>query len=228
MEADVWMNWFKHGRDNRKANSNGYPTLQTERLVLRAFELSDTVDVFTYAQSPLVGPMAGWAPHRTMEDSRQVVQHFMNRGDVWAIVEKKTGRVIGSVGLHVDMKREVENARMLGYALGENHWGQGYATEAAIAVLRFAFDQLGCPVISAYHFPKNAKSKRVIKKLGFVPEGTLRLATTLPDGTVTDDVCYSITREEFAQRVAKATEKMSDKASEKVTEKPAADAGATA
>ena len=105
------------------------------------------------------------------------------------------------------MKREVENARMLGYALGENHWGQGFATEAAIAVLHFAFDQMGCPVVSAYHFPKNAKSKRVIKKLGFTPEGTLRLATTLPDGTVTDDVCYSITREEFAQRVAKTADK---------------------
>lgn len=194
------MNWFKSRSARHKTPANVFPTLQTERLVLRAFDLNDTVDVFAYAHNPLVGPMAGWSPHRSLEESRQVVQHFIDRGDAWAVVEKKTGRVIGSIGLHVDGKREVENARMLGYALGEAHWGQGYATEAAVAVLRYAFEELCCPVVSAYHFPKNAKSKHVIKKLGFYPEGTLRLATTLPDGTLVDDVCYSMTREEYNAR----------------------------
>lgn len=192
------MNWFKHRAENRKAAENAYPILKTERLVLRMFELSDTVDVFAYAQNPAVGPMAGWPPHRNLEESRRIVQHFITHGDVWAIVEKKTGRVIGSIGLHADMKREVENARMLGYALGESYWGQGYATEASSAVLRFAFEELKCPVVSAYHYPKNTKSKHVIKKLGFTPEGTLRLASTLTDGTLTDEVCYSLTREEYA------------------------------
>ena len=194
------MSWFKPRRVRRNPPANVYPTLQTERLVLRGFDLNDTVDVFAYAHSALVGPMAGWTPHRSLEESRQVVQHFIDHGDVWAIVEKKTGHVIGSIGLHADLKREVDNARMLGYALGEAHWGQGYATEAAAAVLRYAFEELCCPVVSAYHFPKNAKSKHVIKKLGFVPEGTLRLATTLPDGTLSDDVCYSMTRDEYVAR----------------------------
>lgn len=200
------MNWFKRRRENRPTPVNTYPTLQTERLVLRTFDVGDAVDVFAYAHSPVVGPMAGWSPHRSLEESQQVVEHFISRGDVWAIVEKKTGHVIGSIGLHSDMKREVENARMLGYALGENHWGQGFATEAANVVLRFAFEELHCPIVSAYHFPKNAKSKHVIKKLGFVPEGMLRLASTLPDGTVVDDVCYSMTREEYAAREGREAE----------------------
>ena len=204
------MRWFQFRRARQGASAEGYPTLQTERLVLRAFDLNDTVDVYAYAHSPVVGPMAGWPAHRSLEESRQVVQHFMHSGDVWAIVEKKTGRVIGSVGLHADLKREVENARMLGYALGEAHWGQGYATEAANAVLHFAFEELGCPLVAAYHFPKNAKSKRVIKKLGFAAEGTLRMATTLPDGVVSDEVCYSLTREEYQARAAKAQGKAAE------------------
>lgn len=197
------MNWFKRRCKNPKAPGEAYPTLQTERLVLRTFDVGDAVDVYAYAQSPVVGPMAGWAPHRDMEESRRVVRHFIQCGDVWAIVEKRTGRVIGSIGLHADGKRTVDGALMLGYALGERHWGQGYATEAALAVLRYAFEEKQCAVISAYHFPKNTQSKRVIKKLGFAAEGTLRLASTLPDGTMTDDVCYSITREEYLARAAR-------------------------
>ena len=197
------MKWFRWKKKNCSAPVEGFPTLATERLVLRQFDPGDAVDVFAYAQSPAVGPMAGWPPHRSIEESRAIVQHFVSCGDVWAIVEKKTGRVIGSIGLHADGKREVEGARMLGYVLGEAHWGQGYATEAAQAALRFAFEQKQCRVVSAYHFPNNSRSKRVIKKLGFAAEGTMRMASTLPDGTVTDEVCYSLTRDEYLARAAK-------------------------
>ncbi len=200
----LMSHWFSRWTSKKKPAAAPYPTLQTERLVLRAFDPSDAVDVFAYAQSPVVGPMAGWPPHRTIEDSRAVVQRFIDHGDVWAVVEKKTGRVIGSVGLHADGKREVEGARMLGYALGENYWGQGYATEAARAVVRFAFEDLNCRVLSVYHFPTNPKSKHVIKKLGFTYEGTLRLATTVPGGEIADDVCYSMTRDEYDARKAEA------------------------
>lgn len=204
------MSWFKHRRKTAKTAPRGYPPLQTERLVLRMFDPGDTVDVYAYAQSPLVGPMAGWPPHRTLEDSRMVVNRFIANGDVWAVVEKKSGRVIGSVGLHQDRKRDVENARMIGYALGEKYWGRGYATEAASAVLRFAFESLECPIVSAYHYPHNTRSKRVIKKLGFSNEGTLRLASTLTNGSLSDDVCCSLTREEYFARVRKEAAKNGD------------------
>ncbi len=192
---------------NRKARPTaGMPVLQTERLVLRGFDPSDAVDVFAYASGPNVGPRAGWEPHKTIEDSRRVVERFIRGGEVWAVVEKKTGHVIGSVGLHKRGPRIVEGARELGYALGEGSWGQGYATEACGAVLRHAFVELGCPVVSVGHFPGNQQSKRVIKKLGFVCEGTLRRARTLPDGTYTDEVIYSLLSEEYARQAA-ATDK---------------------
>jgi [ribosomal protein S5]-alanine N-acetyltransferase len=191
---------WKREREKRKRQAAGYPPLQTERLVLRMFTLEDTADLYAYARNPIVGQMAGWTPHRSMEDSRQIVHQFINHGDVWAIVEKKSGRVIGSIGLHADGKRDVEKTRMLGYVLGEPYWGQGYATEAAEAALRYAFGDLGCPLVSVFHTPQNDRSKRVIQKLGFVYEGTLRLASTRGDGTVTDAVYYSMTREEYAAR----------------------------
>ncbi len=199
------MKWFGIRREKCGLPANAYPPLQTERLVMRMFQPGDAMDVFDYARSPIVGAMAGWAPHKTLLESQQVVRRFISRGDVWAIVEKRTGHVIGSIGLHTDSRREIDNARMLGYALGENYWGKGYATEAAREVLRFAFMELQCPILSVYHYPGNTKSRHVIKKLGFVQEGTLRMASALPDGSPTDEVCCSLTREEYLAALAPPT-----------------------
>ena len=182
---------------NRAQTPAGLPVLRTERLVLRTFDPNDAVDVFAYAQSDKVGPMAGWKPHKTLEESQRMVAGFIAAGDVWAVVEKKTGHVIGTVSLHKDLKRRIEGCRQIGYALGEKYWGQGFATEACRAALDYAFDELGCPVMSATHFPINHKSRRVIKKLGFTPEGTMRHAMMLPDGTPGDLVVYSLLREEY-------------------------------
>ena len=199
------MKWFGIRREKCGLPANAYPPLQTERLVMRMFQPGDAMDVFDYARSPIVGAMAGWAPHKTLLESQHVVRRFISRGDVWAIVEKRTGHVIGSIGLHTDSRREIDNARMLGYALGENYWGKGYATEAAREVLRFAFMELQCPILSVYHYPGNTKSRHVIKKLGFVQEGTLRMASTLPNGSPTDEVCCSLTREEYLAALAPPT-----------------------
>lgn len=181
------------------------PLLRTDRLVLRSFDPNDAVDVFAYAQSENVGPMAGWAPHKTLEDSRRVVDMFIREGDVWAVVEKKSGRVIGTVGLHRRGRRSVEGARELGYVLGEKYWGQGYATEACGAVLGYAFHEMNCPVVSVAHFPFNQKSKRVIRKLGFTYEGTLRRAVTLPDGSYADELVYSLLKEEYETQAVPAS-----------------------
>jgi len=188
------MKWFGRGRTEAP---QGLPVLRTERLVLRAFDPNDAVDVFAYAQSDKVGPMAGWAPHKSLEESQRMVAGFINAGDVWAVVEKKTGHVIGTVSLHRDLKRRIEGCRQIGYALGEKYWGQGFATEACTAALRYAFEELDCPVVSAGLFPINQKSRRVIKKLGFTCEGTMRHAMMLPDGTPGDLVIYSLLKSEF-------------------------------
>ena len=169
----------------------------TSRLVLRPFEERDLNDFYEYAKDPLTGPMAGWKPHESLEESRGILESFRRDETVWAIEHLEEKKLIGSAGLHRDGKRTVENVRMLGYALSRDYWGRGLMPEAAGALMAYGFEKLGLRLISVYHYPFNGQSRRVIEKLGFRYEGTMRLASLLPDGTVTDDVCYSITKEEF-------------------------------
>ena len=171
--------------------------LETERLYIRRFEEKDLPDFYAYASDPLVGPSAGWKPHESLEESQEILNGFIKSADIFAMEHKKEGKIIGSLGLHEDRKRELKGSRMRGYAMGKDYWGQGFMTEAVNALLEYAFDQLNMEIISAYHYPFNLRSKRVLLKAGFSLEGTLRMASTLYDGQVVDDVCYALTREEF-------------------------------
>ncbi len=173
------------------------PILHTDRLVLRAFDANDAASLHAFAQSETVAHMAGFTPHKSLEDSRKMVQDFMASGAVWAVVEKRTGRMIGFASLHIDNTRYTGHARKLAYTLGEEYWGQGFATETCRELLRHAFEDLNCAVLSVNHFPFNQKSRRVIKKLGFAYEGVQRHAHDLPDGSVADLVCYSLLRSEY-------------------------------
>ena len=172
-------------------------TLFTERLILRGFHYSDLDDFFDYAKNPNVGPNAGWKPHENKRESLSVLRQFVNSDEVWAIVYKDNKKVIGSIGLHKDAKRSNRYARMIGYALSEEYWGQGLATEAAKCVIQYGFEILKLDIISVYHYPHNYRSKRVIEKCGFKYEGTLRQASILFDGNSYDEVCYSMTMDEY-------------------------------
>lgn len=173
-------------------------TLHTERLILRTFQMSDDRDLYAYASSPNVGPAAGWKPHTSLAESQHILRMFMESDEVWAMCSRADGRVIGSIGLHADRRRSEEiEARMMGFVLSEHYWGQGLMPEAAREVLRYAFETLLLPIVSIVHFPFNTKSRRVIEKCGFRYEGTLRHASRIYSGDVYDDVCYSMTREEY-------------------------------
>lgn len=74
--------------------------LETERLILREFRESDAEDLYEYARDPEVGPNAGWKPHESLGESRNVLNSFIESGEVWAIEDKATHKVIGSIGLH--------------------------------------------------------------------------------------------------------------------------------
>lgn len=174
-------------------------TLETERLILRNWLESDADDVFAYAKSQTVGPMAGWKPHDDLAVSKKILDMFMEEDETWAIFHKGDQKIIGSVGLHRDQKRNLgkTKVRELGYVLSEEYWGQGIIPEACNEILRFGFEELNLALISVNHYPFNAQSKRVIEKLGFHYEGTLRQSCKIYDETIYDSLCYSITREEY-------------------------------
>lgn len=172
-------------------------TLITDRLILREFKEDDLDDFYSYAKNPNIGSNAGWKPHESMEESREILQNFIKGKEVWAIIDKNNNRVIGSIGLHNDEKRNNDKVKMLGYVLDEAYWGKGLMTEAAKRVIKHAFEDLNLDLVSVNHYPFNIGSKKVIQKCGFQYEGTLRLARKIYDGRIYDSLCYSLTKEEY-------------------------------
>ena len=173
-------------------------TLMTPRLLLRPIIPKDAADIFEYARNPNVGIHAGWQPHVTIEETLQIMDEvFLGQPHVFGIVLRETGKLFGTIGLIPDPKRKNSKVLMLGYAVGEEHWGHGYTTEAARAVLRYGFDSLGLDLVSVHCYPHNDRSKRVIAKCGFRHEGTLRQAEIRYDGAILGNDCFSLTSEEF-------------------------------
>lgn len=175
--------------------------LETARLILRPWTMEDAQDLYDYAKSPVVGPAAGWKPHESIEESRYILQNmFLPSQECWAMQFKGDGHVVGSIGLHEDGSREKGlPVRMLGYVMAERCWGQGLMQEGCREVLRYGFEETGLALISVYHFPFNDRSRRTIEALGFKKEGTRRMACKLYDGTVVDEVSYSLTSAEFEE-----------------------------
>lgn len=164
---------------------------------MRPFTPIDLEDFFEYASQPEVGPSAGWPPHADRTVTKNILREFIEKGEVWAIVWKETGKVIGSMGLHPDRFRNGIASRELGYVLSRDYWGRGVMTEAANAVIRFAFETLGLAALAVCHYPFNERSRRVIRKCGFTYEGTIRKAVRRYDGMALDECVYSMTREEY-------------------------------
>lgn len=174
-------------------------TLETDRLLLRSWQEEDVYDLYEYAKNPKIGPMAGWRPHESLNKSKEIIHHFIEADDSWAIVLKEAGKVIGSIGLHEDSQRRIskDKTRRLGYVLSEDYWGQGIMPEAVKKVISFAFEELKIEVLAVNHYSNNKQSRRVIEKVGFHYEGTIRKAIQLFDGTIVDNVCYSLLKEEY-------------------------------
>ena len=142
--------------------------LETERLILRPWREEDAEELYKYASDPAVGPNAGWRPHTSVENSRQIIRDVLSVPEVYAIVLKQSGLPVGSIGLHFRRAFvEKEGEAELGFWLGVPHWGQGLVTEAAREMLRHAFDDLSLARVWCGYFDGNERSARVQEKLGF-------------------------------------------------------------
>jgi RimJ/RimL family protein N-acetyltransferase len=178
------------------------PTLETERLLLRPFRLDDAADVQRLAGAREVAEMTLMIPHPYPEDAavawieRQEAAH--ERGDTveFAIVAREDDSLVGAIGL---MLERAHDRAELGYWIGVPYWSRGYATEAAAAVLGYAFETLELHRVCAFHYAKNPASGRVLQKIGMTHEGRLR-SHTLKWGEYLDDELYGILRDEWVAR----------------------------
>lgn len=181
----------------RKEETGNEPDapIETERLLLRPFRESDAEAFFECCQNPNIGNNAGWKPHRSLEESQEILRSvFISQPGIWAIILKEDGRLIGSVGIIPDPKRENPQARMLGYWLDESHWGKGYMTEAVQSVLDYGFNTLQLNLITANCYPHNERSQKVLKRHGFIYEGTLHQAELTYDGHLYDHQRYYLAK----------------------------------
>ena len=155
-------------------------TLTTERLLLRPWRESDLADFHEYARVDGVGQMAGWAPHRDLEESRQILSRFIAGKRTFAL--EYQGKVIGSLGIEQYDERlypEFDRLRVreIGYVLSKDYWGQGLMPEAVKAVMQWLFEEEKLDFILCGHFDHNSRSRRVIEKCGFRYLGTVPFET---------------------------------------------------
>jgi len=174
------------------------PVLGTERLRLRPFTLDDEVAVFALASDPEIARFVRFEAHRTRAETRTflefVFEHYRH-GDLfaWAIVLREDGLLIGSCGF-VSRAPERKSAE-IGYWLGKPYWGKGYAVEAACALVRFGFDQMGLERVEAKCFLENHAGQRMIEKLGMKFEGRDR--SEMIKGAYPELRLYAVARQDW-------------------------------
>lgn len=98
--------------------------------------------MFEYAKDPDVGPIAGWPPHKSVEESLDVIKNVFNSAECYAICEKGSQKAIGTIELKLNGRTDMtdrDNECELGYCLGKPFWGKGYIPEAAREIIRHGF-----------------------------------------------------------------------------------------
>jgi len=181
-----------------------WPTaLTTERLVLRPWRPDDAEALFAVASDPDVGPAAGWAPHASLEESREVLEHILMVPETYAITLRDSptpDEPVGAISLKIGETSDLaigDDQAELGYWLGKPLWGHGLMPEAVREVMRHAFCDLGLVAIWAGHYADNDRSRRVQEKVGLHHQRTIRNRPRRAVGDyVTEDVNW-ITREEW-------------------------------
>ena len=135
---------------------------------LRHWRESDAKCLYHFAKNPNIGPIAGWPPHESVENSLTIIKTLFCRPECYAIV--KDDIPIGCVELliHPDGNHWWgEGSAELGYWVAEEYQSRGYATEASRILIERAFNDLGIERIYATFKIENMASRRVLEKLGF-------------------------------------------------------------
>lgn len=175
------------------------PVLSTERLLLRKLAISDYKDMYEYSKLPETSRFLLWSPHETPRFTKKYLSYLQGeyRGGRFydfAVVEKKSGKMIGTCGFtSIDL---VNNGAEVGYVLSPAHWGKGYGAEALRCVMRFGFSELGVHRMEAKIMEGNTASMRVAEKCGMRREAVHRDAMLIK-GAYRTIVEYAVLAEEF-------------------------------
>ncbi|MCP1102239.1 ribosomal-protein-alanine N-acetyltransferase [Aequitasia blattaphilus] len=173
--------------------------IKTERLILRPWEEKDAADLYEYAKDERVGPSAGWIPHTSVENSKEIIQTIFSAPETYAVVLKETNQPIGSIGLMIGENSNLdilEDECEIGYWIGVPYWGKGLIPEAVRRLVDYGFTDLKMKKIWCGYFDGNEKSRRVQEKCGFQYHHTNK------------DIKWEITGEILTEHVTCLTKEM--------------------
>ncbi len=183
------------------------PTLETERLRLRAFRESDREPFAALNADPEV--MAWFPAQLSREESDAFLDRILKRWDedghgLWAIERKADGAFLGFAGLVTHrFEARFTPAVEVGWRLARDAWGHGFATEAGAASLRYGFETLGMGEIVSFTTVANERSRRVMERLGMTRDPSDDFDhPNLPAGhPIRPHVLYRLTRAAWVERV---------------------------
>ncbi|QFT89681.1 ribosomal-protein-S5-alanine N-acetyltransferase [Bacillus sp. THAF10] len=182
----------------------GSPDIETERLLLRKFTLSDTGAAFHHWLSDTrVADNRVSAPHKKWTETENRIAKIVKSYETtsfcyWAIELKVSGELIGEIDLY-DFEEDTGNCEV-GYSIGPSWWNQGYGTEALKAVMKFGFIEMNVHKISAAHNTDNPASGRIMRKAGMEKEGTIKHMIRNYKGEYKDCDVYGLLQEYYSRR----------------------------
>lgn len=184
----------------------GTKKLQTKRLLLRPFKESDAKMMFeNWAKDEDVTRYLLWFSHKELSETEEAIRSWVklyNEKDYyhWAIVEKESGQLIGSItlfDLHPLFLIGKQHRGEVGYCLGKKWWKLGYASEAAAAILEFSFIELGLKEVRARHDQRNKASGRVMQRLSMAYVRKVEKAEPGRDGKWIDCEYYRLKKQDY-------------------------------
>ncbi len=172
-------------------------------MILRSWTENVAESLYNYAKVPAIVPIAGWPPHTSVENSREIIRDILSAPETYAVVLKETNEPIGSVGImfadgvhSADMQ---DGDAEIGYWIGVPYWGQGLIPEAVQRLLKRCFVELDVKRVWCGHYDGNIKSRRVMEKCGFKYHHTEE-GKTSPLGDIRTEHFTLLTREDWKKR----------------------------
>lgn len=182
-----------------EAHFTKFPTLETERLQLRAATLEDASSLNGIRTNPKVMEYMDTFYHDTLKVSQDFITYnlegYTNKNVIyWMLEEKSSGKVIGDFSFwKIDKKH---HRAEIGYTLDPNSWGKGYMSEAMLKLFSFGFTDLNIHSFEANINPKNQNSKKILLKLGFQEEAYFR-ESFFYNGEYLDSEIYCLLERDF-------------------------------
>jgi RimJ/RimL family protein N-acetyltransferase len=190
-----------HDEETGRMATDAFPSLRTPRLCLRRFRDSDAAPFARYRSAPEVARYQGWTAPYSVDDARKFVTAMATAepgvpGEWFQIAVALAGdsSLVGDCAF-APLAHEPRTVE-IGFTIAPDHQGQGYATEAVLALLRYLLGTLEKHRVTASCDPRNVPSRKVLEAVGMRQEGHL-IESTWSKGEWTDDLVFALLRREW-------------------------------